>query len=244
MLLAGQSRFFAGPLAPRTGSQGPDCWTPWVVCVNTSQHNNPNGEEWTRKITHISIPSHLQVPRRRIRIPRPRESRKVARNQLQSLQVIRIPQRVLVAVRETDIRTVQTEVRQVRVAIGVARSNRTAGETRSAKVVGVVASVGTVEVVVVGGFECVRGRASVHGRFVDAAESLVGSDAPADIEGVEGQVAGVVEGEETAGDGELSVFGGDAQAGLNALGKGADVGGWEVGERCSVASGCSEHDWT
>jgi hypothetical protein len=89
----------------------------------------------------------------------------------------------------------------------------------------------------------VRHRAGVHGCFVDAAECLVGGDALADIEGVEGQVAAVVEGEEAAGDGELGILGGDTQAGLDAFRKGADVGRWEVGERCTVVGGCSEHYW-
>jgi hypothetical protein len=52
-----------------------------------------------------------------------------------------------------------------------------------------------------------------------------------------------MKGEEAARNGELGVFGGDAQAGLDAFGEGGDVSGWEVRKRCSVASGCSEHDW-
>ena len=185
--------------------------------------------EHVRK-THIRVPSHLQILHRRVRIPRPRESREITRNQLQCLQVIRIPQRVQVAISEPDVGAVQAEVRQVRIAIRVARSDRTAGKTRSAKVVGVVAAIGAVKVVVVGGFEGVRGRAGVHGRLVNAAESLVCGNALADVEGVESKVAAVIEGEEAAGDGELGVFGGDSQAGLDAFGEGADVGGWEVGE--------------
>ena len=180
--------------------------------------------------THIRVTSHLQIFHRRVWIPRPRESRKVARNQLQSLQVIRISKRVQVAISEADVRAVQAEVRQVRVAIRVARSDGTAGKTRSAKVVRVIAAIGAVEVVVIGGFEGVRSRAGVHGRLVDAAESLVCGNALADVEGVESKVAAVIEGEEAAGDGELSIFGGDAEASLDAFGEGADVGGWEVGE--------------
>ena len=193
--------------------------------------------------THIRVPSHLQVLHRRIRIPRSRESGEVARDELQSLQIIRIAQRVLVAIGEPDVRTVQAEVRQSWVTIGIARSDRTAGEPRSAKVVGIVATSGTVEVVEVCGLEGARHRAGVHGCFVDAAECLVGGNALADVEGVEGKVAAVVEGEETAGDCELGILGGDAQAGLIAFREGADVGRREIGEGCSVVGGCSEHYW-
>jgi hypothetical protein len=80
---------------------------------------------------------------------------------------------------------VQAEVRQVRVAVGVAKSHETASEPRSTKVVRVVAGVGTVEVVVVDGFESVRSRSSVHSRFVYAAESLVRGDTLADVESIE-----------------------------------------------------------
>jgi len=125
---------------------------------------------------------------------------------------------------------VQAKVRQVWIAIGETGSDRTAGEPGSAKVVRVVAAGGAVEVVIVGGFESVRARAGIHSRFVNATEGLVSGDALADVEGVESQVAAVVEGEEATGDGELGVLGSDAQAGLDAFREGADVGGWEVGE--------------
>jgi hypothetical protein len=196
-----------------------------------------------RQKTHVRISSHLQVPHRRIRIPRPRESGKVARDELQSLQIVRIAQRVLVAIGETDVRTMQAEVRQSWVAVGIARSDGTAGEPRSAEVVGVVAACGTIKVVVIGGREGVRHRAGVHRCFINAAECLVGGNALADVEGVEGKVTAVVEGEETAGNCELGVLGGDAQAGLDAFREGTDVGGWEVGEGCTVVGGCSEHYW-
>jgi hypothetical protein len=137
----------------------------------------------------------------------------------------------------------QAKVRQVGVAVGIARSDRTAGEPRSAEVVGIVAASGAVKVVIVCRFKGMRHRAGVHGCFVNAAERLVGRDALADVEGVEGEVAAVVEGEEAAGDGKLGIFGGYAQAGLDAFGEGADVGGGEVGEGCSVISGRSEHYW-
>ena len=79
----------------------------------------------------------------------------------------------------------QAEVWQIWVAIGVARSDRSAGEAGSAKIVRVVAAVCAVEVVVVGGLEGVRASASVHCSFVYAAESLVCSDALADVESIE-----------------------------------------------------------
>jgi len=131
----------------------------------------------------------LQIPSRRIRVPRPRESRKVSRNQLQSLQIVGVAQRILVTVSETDVGAVQAEVRQIGVAVGVAGGDGTAGEAGSVEIVRVVAAVGAVEVIVVGSLEGSGGRAGVHGCFVDAAEGLVGGDAAADVEGVKGQVA-------------------------------------------------------
>jgi len=80
---------------------------------------------------------------------------------------------------------VQAEIRQIRVAIGVARSDGTAGETRSTKAVGVIAAVGAVEVIIVSSLEGVRPDAGIHGCFVYAAECLVCCDALADVEGIE-----------------------------------------------------------
>lgn len=180
--------------------------------------------------THVRVPAHLKVLRRRIRITLPSESRKITRHQLQRLKIASITQRVLVAVSETHVRAMEAEVRQVRVSVWVAGSDGTARESRSTKVVGIVACVRAIDVVVVGDFESVGGGAGVDCGFVDAAEGFVCGDALADVEGVEGEVAAVVVGEQARVDGELSVFCGDAETGLDAFGKGGDVCWREVGE--------------
>lgn len=134
--------------------------------------------------TYVRVPAHLEVLRRRIRIALPSESRKVSRHQLQRFKITSITQRVLVAVCEAHVRAVEAEVRQVRVPIRIAGSDRTARESRSTEVVGVVTCVRAVDVVVVGDFESVGGRAGVDCGFVDAAEGFVCGDALADVEGV------------------------------------------------------------
>jgi hypothetical protein len=112
---------------------------------------------------------------------------------------------------------VKAEVRQVRVAVGVAWCDRSIGQSRQAEVVRVVASLSAVDIVEVGGLESVRGSAGVDGGLVDAAECLVCGDALAHVEGVERQVAAVVVWEETTVDRELSIFSGDAETGLDAF---------------------------
>jgi hypothetical protein len=162
----------------------------------------------------------LQVPHRGVRITTlSRECGKVPRHQLQSFQIATVTECVQSSVSETDVGAVKAEVRQVRVAVRVAWCDRSIGQSRQAEVVRVVASLSTVDVVEVGGLESVRGSAGVDGGLVDAAESLVCGDALAHVEGVERQVAAVVVWEETTVDGELSVFSGDAETGLNSFGE-------------------------
>lgn len=180
--------------------------------------------------TYVRVPAHLKVLRRRIRIALSSESRKIPRHQLQRFKITGITQRVLVAVSETHVRAVEAEVRQVRVPIRIAGSDRTARESRGTEVVGVVTCVRAIDVVVVGDFEGVGGRAGVDCGFVDAAEGFVCGDALADVEGVEGEVSAVVVWEESRIDGELGVFCGDAETGLDAFGERRDVCWWEVGE--------------
>jgi hypothetical protein len=105
------------------------------------------------------------------------------------------------------------------VAVRVTGCYGAVGETGGSKVVGVVASVGTVHVVVVGLLESAGRGASVDGGFVNAAEGLVCGDALTDVEGVEAQVAGVVVREQSAVDGKLGVLCGDAETGLDSFGE-------------------------
>jgi len=103
--------------------------------------------------TYVRVSAHLEVLRRRIRIALPGESRKVARHQLQSLKIASITQRVLVAVSEAHVRTMEAEVGQVRVAIGVAGCDGTTCESRSTEVVGIITTICAIDVVVVGDLE-------------------------------------------------------------------------------------------
>jgi hypothetical protein len=112
---------------------------------------------------------------------------------------------------------VKAEVGQVRVAVGVAWCNGSVSQPRQTEVVRVVAALGAVDVVKVGHLESVRCGAGVDCGFVDAAEGFVGGDALAYVEGVERQVSAVVEREKTAVDGELGIFCGDAETGLDSF---------------------------
>lgn len=154
----------------------------WSKYHRVSEYSN-TGQEVS---TYVRVPAHLKVLCRRVRIALPSESRKVSRHQLQRLKIASITQRVLVAVSETHVRAMKTEVRQVRVPIRIAGSDRAARESRSTEVVGIVTCVRAVDVVVVGYFESVGGRAGVDCGFVDAAEGFVCGDALAYVEGVEG----------------------------------------------------------
>ena len=118
----------------------------------------------------------------------------------------------------------------MRVAVGVAGCDRAACETRSTKVVGVVACICAIDVVVVSDLESMGGGAGVDRGFVDAAERLVCGDTLAHVEGVERQVSAVVVWEQSRVDGKLGVFFSDPETGLDALGKRRDVCRREVGE--------------
>jgi hypothetical protein len=59
----------------------------------------------------------------------------------------------LVAIGEADVRTMEAEVGQVRVAVRITRCDGTARESRSAEVVGIVTAVRAIDVVVVGDLE-------------------------------------------------------------------------------------------
>ena len=107
----------------------------------------------------------------------------------------------------------------MRVTIRVASCDRTACESRSTKVVRVIASICAVDVVVVSDFESVGGCAGVDCGFVDAAEGLVCGDTLAHVESIEGQVSAVVVREQARVDGELSVLCGDTETGLDAFGE-------------------------
>ena len=136
--------------------------------------------------TYVRVSAHLEVLHGRIRVALPSESRKVARHQLQSLEIADITQWVLVAVSEAYVCAMEAEVWQVRVSIRVARCDGAACESRSTEVVGVVASICAVDIVVISDLESVGGRTGVDCGFVDAAEGLVCGDTLADVEGVEG----------------------------------------------------------
>lgn len=183
-----------------------------------------------RDSTYVRVSAHLEVLHGRIRVALPSESRKVARHQLQSLEIASITQWVLIAVSEAYVCAVKAEVGQVRVSIRVARCDGAACESRGSEVVGVVASICAVDVVVVSNLESVGGRAGVDCGFVDAAEGLVCGDTLADVEGVERQVSAVIVWEQSRVDGELSVLCGDTETGLDTFGERRDVCWGEVGE--------------
>lgn len=87
----------------------------------------------------------------------------------------------------------QTEIRQVRISVWVFWCR-----WGSAEVIGVVATECTFHLIVIcrGGWEDAGFHARVDGGLVDAAELVICCDALGDVEGVEGDVAGVVVGEE------------------------------------------------
>lgn len=136
--------------------------------------------------TYVRVSAHLEVLHGRIRVTLPSESRKVARHQLQSLEIACITQWVLVAIGEAYICAMEAEVGQVRVSIGVSGCDGTTCKPRSTEIVGVVATICAVNVVVVGNLESVGGRTGVDCGFVDAAEGLVCGDTLAHVEGIEG----------------------------------------------------------
>jgi len=137
-----------------------------------------------RDPTYVRVSAHLEVLRGRIRVALPSESRKVARHQLQSLEIAGITQWVLVAVGEAYVCAMEAEVGQVRVSIRVARCDGAACQSRSTEVVGIVASVCAIDVVVVSDLKSVGGRTGVDCGFVDAAERLVCCDTLAHVKGI------------------------------------------------------------
>jgi hypothetical protein len=117
------------------------------------------------------------------------------------VQIIRISNRSHVTKDEGSGSTaVETEVGEVWVAERIAR-----GDRWTAKVVGIVASDCAFLDVVVCGWESASYGASVHRRLVYAREAAIGRDACRDVERVEGEIAGIVEGEQPAIDDVLSV---------------------------------------
>jgi len=95
---------------------------------------------------------------------------------------------------------VETEVGEVWVAGGVAWGNRW-----TAKVVGIITSDGAFLNVVVCSWESASYGTSVHCGLVYAGEAAISRDACRDVERVESEVAGIVEGEQPAVDDVLSV---------------------------------------
>lgn len=125
------------------------------------------------------------------------------------------------------VRTVQAEVRSFRVG----------ASKRWAEVVGIVATGCALHLVVVRGLEGLVLDAGVDGGLVNAAERLVGGDTGGNVEGIESDVAGVVQREKTRVDDLLSVGGRNAQtllqtlqlAGHGSLGVGGEGGTVIVG---------------